>query len=462
MSSTLIIVLGIIAILLVLAGLAAILFLRKPGRSAKSSYQVPAVRTRSAEQELSDLGILEIRPKSVSSDAEVQIDDIEIIDGDDGLEDDEVIEGDAVALEQEEPEEAEIIEDEIVIEAKEQKEKVFEADVDEEEAVAARAVLASESSLPVKAEEVADASSPRRAGVSRRETLFRFLNAVQASVDGFSAFLFKRDTNGRCEIEAFVSHQPGALVGGGFELDKFFEDAAILETAVTVKEVGTRELSTDALTYYAESVAVRQVAIAPVKGAESDPAMFLLVDALAWQDLDDPWQRLMIGQYATLLGTLMSAPVTDEGEAFIKPRIRSRREIIADEMERVRADAKPLALALIYLNQAEKIAGQGEKAIGEAEWAMADRLEKSADEARMERFGELTYGIFREEPVSEVEAWALQLQEELRNEGGYFDGGVSIGIAILHDRHEGPDSFRADATEALREAFETDACTIIE
>lgn len=457
MSSTLITVLGIIAILLVLAGLAAIFFLRKPRRSSKASYQVPSTRARTAEQELSDLGILEIRPKAASSGAEAHVDDIEIIDGDDVLEDDVTSEGDARVLEKEEFEDAVIVDEEVMIETTE-----LVPEAAPEEAKAAEVAPVFESGLPVRVEGAADALSPRRAGVSRRETLFRFLNAVQASVDGFSACLLKRDHNGRCEIEAFVSHQPGALVSSGFELDKLFEDAAILETAVTVKEVGTRELSTEALAYYAESVAVRQVAIAPIKGAESDPAMFLLVDALAWQDLDDPWQRLMIGQYATLLGTLMSAPVTDEGEAYIKPRIRSRREIIADEMERVRAAGKPLALALIYLNQAEKIAEQGEKAIGEAEWTMADRLEKSADEARMERFGELTYGIFREEHVSEVEAWALQLQEELGREGGYFDGGVSIGIAILHDRHEGPDSFRADATEALREAFETDACTIIE
>jgi hypothetical protein len=80
----------------------------------------------------------------------------------------------------------------------------------------------------------------------------------------------------------------------------------------------------------------------------------------------------------------------------------------------------------------------------------------------LERFGELTYGIFREEPVSEVEAWALHLQDLLVREGDWFARGVSIGIAILNDRHVGPDSFRADATEALREAFETGACTIIE
>lgn len=438
-----------------MAGLAAILFLRKPRRSSKESYQVPAARSRTAEQELSDLGILEIRPKSVLPAVETGADEVEIIDGDDVVPD-KPAEADTRVIEELPHTPPPIVEDTSVT-------HVEEVEVSSKLSPKDRTVAdVNELALVPVVEGESGTSESRRAGVSRRETLFRFLNAVQASVDGFTACLIKRDTNGRCEIEAYVSHQPGALVNGGFELDKLFEDAAILETAVTVKEVGTRELTTAALAYYEASVAVRQVAIAPVKSAEEAAAMFLLVDALAWQDLDDPWQRLMIGQYATLLGTLMSAPVTDDGEAYIKPRIRSRREIIADEMERVRKAHRPLALALIYLNHAEKIAEQGEKAIGEAEWAMADRLEKSAEESRMERFGELTYGIFREEPVSEVEAWALQLQEELNSEGEYFEGGVSIGIAILHERHDGPDSFRADATEALREAFETNACTIIE
>lgn len=433
MSSTLTIVLGIIAVILIVAGLGAILFRRKSRRSNKASYSVPPARPRSPEQELNELGILEIRPKAASSVQEVRerpapVEEVEIIDGDS----DEEVGG-------------EVNDDQI----EETVEKIEEPTPEPSDILAE----------PVVEEE----QSPRRMGVSRRETLFRFLNAVQASVDGFTACLIKRDAEGQCEVEAFVSQHPRSLVNDVFRLDLLFGDAAVLETAVTVMEVGARELSSIALAYYAEPVAVRQVAIAPVKGQGGEHKYYLLVDALAWQDLDDPWQRLMIGQYATLLGTLMTAPISEEGEnAYMKPRIRPRREIIAEEMERARAGSYPLALALIYLNGAEEIAMKGEQAIGAAERAMADRLEASVLEGRLERFGELTYGIFREEQVSEVEAWALQLQEELVNDGGCFEGGVSIGIAILQDRHDSPDSFRADATEALREAFETGACTIIE
>ncbi len=217
------------------------------------------------------------------------------------------------------------------------------------------------------------------------------------------------------------------------------------------------------LGYYAAPVSVRQVAIAPIKAPGEEDSYFLLVDALGWQDLDDPWQRLMIGQFAALLGTFMSTPLT-EGEAgeYIKPRVRPRRQIIAEEIVRARSANQPLALALIYLNRAEEIAQEGGKAISDAERAMGNRLELAVNDGRLERFGELTYGIFQDEDVSEVEAWALNLQDELVREGEHFTGGVSIGIALLQDRHKDADDFRADATDALREAFETGATTIIE
>ncbi len=70
--------------------------------------------------------------------------------------------------------------------------------------------------------------------------------------------------------------------------------------------------------------------------------------------------------------------------------------------------------------------------------------------------------MFHDNDVSAVEAWALRLQEDLGAGDDVLAGGVSIGIALLKERHTGPDEFRADATEALREAFETGACTIIE
>ncbi len=306
-------------------------------------------------------------------------------------------------------------------------------------------------------------SDEKRAGVSRREALFRMLNAVQASVDGYTACLIKREPDGRCYVEAIVSQNPQALGAKSLTLDTLLDDKMFEGNAVIVKDLDTSYSPEELLGYYELPVSVCQVAIAPITSSNDQEAYFLLVDALGWQDLDDPWQRLMIGQFATLLGTFMSTPLTEgEADKYIKPRVRPRREIIAEEIERARSGQHPLALALIYLNKAEEIANAGGKAISDAERTMANRLELAADDGRLERFGELTYGIFQDESVSEVEAWALQLKDELEREGDCFEGGVSIGIALLQDRHASADDFRSDATEALREAFETGACTIIE
>ena len=435
MSSTAITLFTILAILLIVAGVSALLLKRRRTQGASASgYQVQS--SRSPEDELSALGILDIRPKgatpAVASDLQEDV----------APADDDILE-------------AVIIDD---VDEKGGEEHTFEAGEDEQ--------VDSEGEVDDEREEK-DAEEPtsgsNRGGVSRREALFRLMNAVQASVDGYTACLIKRGIDGRCHVEAFVSQHPQSLNDDSFALDTFFQDSKVLESAVTVIEVGTADVPMSTLTYYREPVSVRQLAIAPVKGTDSIATYFLVVDALAWQDLDDPWQRLMIGQFATLMGTFLSTPISqDDSGEFVRPRIRPRREIIAEEIENARGQSYPLALALIYLNSAEDVSKTGEKAVVDAERIMADRLTNAVNGGRMERFGELTYGVFFTDDVSEVEAWALQLQEELVREGHYFENGVSIGIALLQERHENADHFRADATEALREAFETGACTIIE
>lgn len=436
MSGTLAIILGVVAGILILGGLGAILYNRQQRRSLSQKYQA-SMPARSPEDELSALGILEIKPRSANKEADDE--EVEVIE----VEASEPAEDNGEAVE----EAAEDPEDEVQEATDERDEDVVEEEVHK---------------TVVRDDEVL-AQDGKRAGVSRREALFRLLNAVQASVDGYTACLIKREQDGQCEVEAIISQDPKSIGTQRVRMDALLEDKALEGTAVLVKDIDAGISAEELLGYYEQPVAVRQVAIAPIKAPGDEANYFLLVDALGWQDLDDPWQRLMIGQFATLLGTFMSTPVT-EGETgdYIKPRVRPRREIIAEEIERARTGRQPLALALIYLNHAEAIAETGGKAISDAERAMANRLELSVNGGRLERFGELTYGIFQDEGVSEVEAWALQLQEELLKEGDYFEGGVSIGIALLQDRHKDADEFRADATEALREAFESGATTIIE
>ena len=453
MGSTFINILSIVGVFLILGGIGVLIYYMRANKRSASAYKAPSYVPRSEQDELNALGILEIRPK------EKPAEESEIVEEDRRLEI-ESTEKPAEGAEEESGDEIVVEEPDEISMSSYAREGSLASNAEEkplssiaEKETAADQGPAERTSVPVS----------NRGGVSRREALFRLLNAVQASVDGHTACLIKRQIDGRCHVEAIVSQNPVALDAEAFSMDVYFANDKILENAVSVVEIGADEFGLETLQYYSEPVPVRQLAIAPVKGADSIESYFLLVDALGWQDLDDPWQRLMIGQFATLIGTFLATPISEEDSGeFVRPRIRPRREIIAEEMNKARSEDQPLALALIYLNRAEEVASAGPKALVDAERQMAARLEDAVNGGRLERFGELTYGVFHAEDVGEVETWALQLQEELLNEGSHFDGGVSIGIALLQERHQGADEFRADATEALREAYETGACTIIE
>jgi hypothetical protein len=119
-----------------------------------------------------------------------------------------------------------------------------------------------------------------------------------------------------------------------------------------------------------------------------------------------------------------------------------------------------LALVLVHLNRAESIARRGPEAVDTAEQLLRTRLEHFAPGQRVERFGELTYGLFPRQGLDEVETWAADLQDALAEETGELEGGVSVGVAVRSPRHDAQE-LRADATEALREAYETGTCTIV-
>ena len=449
MSTTLTVTLGSI---LILVGLVGLIFFSRSRRQSKPKYAVPPVKSRTPEQELNDLGILEIRPRESSAAVHTSPEE------EGGAEEDtlEHVENVEVFEVQVEPENASqgIANDE---EEELEEETVELADESVVEEVIEEATVLKEIS-PLHEQ------TEQRTAVSRRETLFRMMSAVQASLDCYTACLVRQDGSGAYSIEAIVSQNPQILHAGSMSVDaSLIEQKGISTSAVSVLEVGGN-ITADRLGYYKESVDIRQVAIAQVKIPDNPDGYYLLVDALAWQDLDDPWQRLMIGQFANLLGTFMATPQLDQkAEGDAKPRVRPRREIIEEEMLRARDNNEPLALALVYLNQAEDISRIGPGAVGGAENALENFLKETLSEARIERFGELTFGVFHAEPVSEVEAWALLVQEEIEEDGNaYFERGISVGIALLKDHHQNADDLRADATEALRESFETGACTIIE
>ena len=143
-----------------------------------------------------------------------------------------------------------------------------------------------------------------------------------------------------------------------------------------------------------------------------------------------------------------------------KPRPRS--EIIAEEMERADRNNTHLALVLVHLNRSESIARAGDAAVQSAEEALRDRLHRAAPEQRVERFGELTYGVFFRGGLSRVEPWAIEMQNQMDAATGELEGGASIGVAMRGSRHATPEALRADATQALHEAYKTGTCTIIE
>ena len=263
------------------------------------------------------------------------------------------------------------------------------------------------------------------------------------------------------EVEALVSEADNVLHEGTFSTSTPLLTASMSQRPVTVQRIGERALPAGSLGYYRGPVSnIRQIMLAPIEHAYEPASFFLLADTVQEGGFNADRPRALMREYASLLSRILAE---EELEALQhQTDTRPRREIIAEEMERAQRQDHPLALAFIYLNRAEALADEGERALASAEQKLERYLREKTPKGRVERFGELTYGVFYPSDVSEVETWAMQLQNEMEKRGGQLEGGISIGIAMLSDRHDAPDALRADATEALREAYETGTCTILE
>lgn len=133
----------------------------------------------------------------------------------------------------------------------------------------------------------------------------------------------------------------------------------------------------------------------------------------------------------------------------------TRNEIIAEEMAAARAREEPLALALVVPHNAVDLSTQGARVVKEAEQELLERLRGVAGSTRVELFGELVVGVFCKAGPAFVEAWVERVEESGPD--------VQIGVALLRARHHSPESFRADAETALREAYEQKQdCVILE
>jgi hypothetical protein len=253
--------------------------------------------------------------------------------------------------------------------------------------------------------------------------------------------------------------------------------------SVTVRSLDDDERRV--LGYYDTVPAISQVALAPVSRPDTPATVFLLVDATAEVDLGTPHVRSMLEHYAETAALLLDADkpvpepaaaptgasdtVVEGSEPMAEPAPgsradaespRPRREIIAEEMQAADVASDDLALVLVHLNRAESIARRGEEAVAAAEQHLRSRLENLAPGQRVERFGELTYGLFVRRDVDAVEGWAADLQDAFAQETGRLEGGVSVGAAVRGGHHD-PEALRADATDALLEAYETGTCTIV-
>lgn len=345
---------------------------------------------------------------------------------------------------------------------------------DAEEATTAASQAADE--LPASEETDKKTQSANRAQASaaaRKAAVFQpYVRALQAATESHSAcLLVQEDVMLSYRIEAAASHNASVRTTGTFETDDALLSASMTQVAVTIQPVGRTGIDPTWLGYYDEPVPdLEQVALAPVPTPSAASTYFLVLDATDTH-LAHPRTKKLITHFADLLGLLIESeasprapagPSTLDEAADKATAPRPRREIIAEEIEEAQRSSLPLALALVHLNRAEALAQESEAVIADAESVLRTRLERSAPRSRVERFGELTYGVFYNGDVADVEPWAERLQDEMESAGGVLAGGVSIGVAMLRAEAQSPDQLRENATEALRMAYETGTCTIVE
>lgn len=334
-----------------------------------------------------------------------------------------------------------------------------------------------------EADERADASATTSTRSDDAPVLAPLLESLRAALDAKTVgLLVQEDLALTYRIEALASVQSDVRTTGTFDTQTPLLTATMAHEAVTVRTLAQDDLTVEDLGYYEQSPTVDHLAVAPVSRSD-DPATYILfADASAAADLPSSRGQTVLEHYAETLALLLNggpAPAakpgpeateanTEEGsepspgtaEGFSEDP-RPRREIIKEEMEAAVQASEDLSLVLVHLNRAESIARQGNEAVASAERLLRARLERAAPGQRLERFGELTYGLFVREGVETVEPWAADLEDRMDEETGTLEGGVSVGVAVRGARHDTADDLRAEATEALREAYETGTPTVV-
>jgi hypothetical protein len=335
----------------------------------------------------------------------------------------------------------------------------------------------------VPAEPAAERATPAREGTTAGSPVVApFLQAARAALGAHTVcLLVQADMDWTYRIAAIASRATDVATAGTFETQRPLLTAGMSQQPVSI--VRLSEASRNDLRYYdAAPPPIHHLALAPVPRPAEPETYFLLADALDGHDLNTNRVRTLLARFAELLSVLLAhepaahdpfgfdelfdateadprTPALDEDDE--PPRPRS--EIVAEEMERAYVQGQPMALVLVHLNEAEALAREGEATVREAEIAFDARLRDAAPAgSRVERFGELTYGVFLHGAVADVEAWTQSLQADLDRATGLLYGGASIGASMFASRHDTPDALRRDATVALREAYDSGATVIVE
>lgn len=306
---------------------------------------------------------------------------------------------------------------------------------------------------------VSEASTPQHADI-----LIPAFRSLRASIDAYTVCLLRQESGSlRYHVEVMVSQNSYARSGGSFSVSDPLLAGNRALVPVVYPRVGPNGFAKNKLGYYHEPIAVRQVAMVPVVPKKHDDLFILVVDTVSDGGLEAASVRVLLEQYARLVTAILDT-AADGGLAESRiDNAKPRRDIISDEMERSRTLGHPLSLALVFLNKGEALDGEGRDArVAELEVAFEGRLREVAIDARIERFGELTFGVFYHGSRQNVAAWASRIQDAFREDESELVGGVSVGVVVYGAQHESPDDLRSHATAALQEAFETGECTIVE
>ncbi len=285
------------------------------------------------------------------------------------------------------------------------------------------------------------------------------LSSIRAVLEAHTVCLLLQDGSPtRYRIMGTVSRSSYARTAGRF-MTKSSIFPAEAKDNVAIVEVGRNP--SESVRYYRERLAIREMLVARVDVKKQ--RYLLVADSMHRGVFDSDYKLKMLRQAVYYVSTYLGHKAEQDGLAGDSIVIKPRREIIGDEITIARRTQRPLALALVYLNNAEAIAKKGPEEVKRCENEVRDRLYRHTNHGRIEQFGELTFGIFIPGDVHDAEEWVLNIQSVLtpQDEDDFLDG-ISVGVAMLRDRHKTPQEFRADATAALREAFETGSCTILE